>query len=1180
MKNTKLVTDIIEYWRMVEFLDQNKFPYPSKLQIKQLKDVLSKRKVYSNSLTIFENIPLNTTVKETISKREEVIKVFPFEGTAIHIMVGKVARNSIIEALFSLMKEKEVVEKNREKICMYALKVTKEGTYIKGSLKVSPLLWGTAICFRYPDNIKNKMSLAEYDQTMDNIEKYFMKERDELFVDDALLKSMYDYIYEIFVKRWVKNIQATFEGSLIYTRFQTKDELERLNDSLEDYSDLMTGFFQKDFEMVINQIKQGTSPSKDFMNYVTSLMDDSFDKKQSRKINIRTEDNFLKELLDPMNAPIGKWPSDHQPALMQQVAINAYLTNKDDYFSVNGPPGTGKTTLLKEIVAHNVVKVASLLSEYDQADDAFVKKSFSDGTKKENGYDKKFGNYYAFKNDEISKYGMLVASSNNAAVENITKDLPEYESLHDSLESEQCKEIKQLFDLTKEQKTLEFSFSSFTKDNKRKTVDLVQKDIYFSALAHDLKNNEEMETVDLFSEWGLISAPLGKRKNLKDYYYSVIQPIIKNIATHSFKNEAEFTEARNVFKHQLEKVLRLQQKLSDTSKIMNVKDLEIHKMTEEQSDLNKQIFQKEKQIHIGQKEILQRKSEMNEIQEMLLKIEVEKELSETKLHEMNRDIESVENDLKESKTRIIELQDTRKFIEIILGKWITTQRLTEIEEEKDSLDKITESKKLILEKIKLLEDEIKSIINKKIKTEKEYQKIKDKIQNVQSKNHSFTESIQTDRKEILLLDTKKEESINRYSNKVRDLKASGVTVIDDQFFKQLHSNNEKEQLSNPWMTEEYNREREKLFYLALQVNKYFVLTSKYVRHNLINLGCLWKFRKNSEQEMCHFSTRDKQAAYEHLLNTVFLITPVISTTFASVARFLDGIETPKSLGQLIIDEAGQATPQMTVGALWRFKKSIIVGDPKQVEPIVTDDVDALMRLFVTKELSNYQDKKISVQSFADSINVIGTTLLSSEKEEEWVGSPLIVHRRCLEPMFTISNVLSYNNTMINCTNKPKDVVSQSFIKPESKWEDVSGKEIGDKDHHVLEQAKVALSYVEEAFRRVPDLPSLYVISPFTSVINGFKKTAGQSEALKGIAGDYLDYWLEENCGTVHRFQGKEANEVIFLLGCDSTAKGAVRWVNDNIVNVAVTRAKYRLYVIGDRALWQENESVKLIQGEL
>lgn len=51
--------------------------------------------------------------------------------------------------------------------------------------------------------------------------------------------------------------------------------------------------------------------------------------------------------------------------------------------------------------------------------------------------------------------------------------------------------------------------------------------------------------------------------------------------------------------------------------------------------------------------------------------------------------------------------------------------------------------------------------------------------------------------------------------------------------------------------------------------------------------------------------------------------------------------------------------------------------------------------------------------------------------------------------------------------------------------------------------------------------------------------------------------------------------MIFLLGCDTSeeAKGAVRWVNKNIVNVAATRAKYRLYVIGDEEAWKASACV-------
>lgn len=56
---------------------------------------------------------------------------------------------------------------------------------------------------------------------------------------------------------------------------------------------------------------------------------------------------------------------------------------------------------------------------------------------------------------------------------------------------------------------------------------------------------------------------------------------------------------------------------------------------------------------------------------------------------------------------------------------------------------------------------------------------------------------------------------------------------------------------------------------------------------------------------------------------------------------------------------------------------------------------------------------------------------------------------------------------------------------------------------------------------------------------------------------------------MHAFQGKEARIVLFVLGCDFNTQGAANWAGQkpNLVNVAVTRAKDLLYVIGDVDLW-------------
>ena len=64
------------------------------------------------------------------------------------------------------------------------------------------------------------------------------------------------------------------------------------------------------------------------------------------------------------------------------------------------------------------------------------------------------------------------------------------------------------------------------------------------------------------------------------------------------------------------------------------------------------------------------------------------------------------------------------------------------------------------------------------------------------------------------------------------------------------------------------------------------------------------------------------------------------------------------LGTLVIDEAGQASPQMALGAMFRCRKCIVVGDPKQIEPVVTDEVDLLKDVIVPEDLQAYKINQI------------------------------------------------------------------------------------------------------------------------------------------------------------------------------------------------------------------------------
>ncbi|MEU6379311.1 AAA domain-containing protein [Streptomyces sp. NPDC046909] len=87
---------------------------------------------------------------------------------------------------------------------------------------------------------------------------------------------------------------------------------------------------------------------------------------------------------------------------------------------------------------------------------------------------------------------------------------------------------------------------------------------------------------------------------------------------------------------------------------------------------------------------------------------------------------------------------------------------------------------------------------------------------------------------------------------------------------------------------------------------------------------------------------------------------------------------------------------------------------------------------------------------------------------------------------------------------------------------------------------------------------VYVISPFRAVVTGARR------ACRNLLPD-------GRVGTIHTTQGKEADVVILVLGTDPRRPGARAWAasKPNLLNVAVSRAKRRLFVIGDRKAWRD-----------
>jgi len=316
-----------------------------------------------------------------------------------------------------------------------------------------------------------------------------------------------------------------------------------------------------------------------------------------------------------------------------------------------------------------------------------------------------------------------------------------------------------------------------------------------------------------------------------------------------------------------------------------------------------------------------------------------------------------------------------------------------------------------------------------------------------------------------------------------------------------------------------------------------------------------------------------------------LLTPVVSSTFASVntlfKRFdLSTKDAVDSFGYLIIDEAGQAIPYSALGAILRAKKTIVVGDPLQIEPVVADDLKILKeRVYKDPILARYtkqeeNNQEWSVQSCADLINPYGIY----NKGYGWIGSPLIVHRRCIDPMFTISNMLSYDGMMINPNSDEKS--------QDSRWIDVSeiNMDPGYK-HYNIAQEDALVKLVGSLVRELGPEPDIYIISPFKDIGEALTKRIRDGVVCKDSdAVPYLEKIIVENkadekkkkrIGTVHTFQGKDSKIVILLLGCERKMHKSIEWVKKSILNVAMTRAEKRIYVIGDWEAWSKyNPSIR------
>lgn len=917
---------------------------------------------------------------------------------------------NIKENLLDIFKVKSDVEERKQnsQAASFMIKVDKGLKIVENTFQLSTAPWAIK-------EFKNNNIALDYSEFQNLLANRIKDELDENIIskelDENILSRLNDFICNDILESSLIIENNTYQ--VIATR-KKKNSSSATTDELN----MLNSFYIEDLDKAI-----GLNDSKSLLYKYLSK---NVSKEQNSKIDLKNNVEFMYDVLSPENFPEACWPEKEKHSLVfsQQFAVNSIykrLQNSSDVYAVNGPPGTGKTTMLRDVIAMVITQRAKQLLKY----------GFSNQTNKI-WKTNDFQRSYFLLPEQLLGYEMVVASSNNGAVENVTMEIPAFKSI----DPQWAKEIdffKEYGDVLIGEEswgngaaclgnsTNKSSFvSNFWFDIKDKKGNIVVE-----GFQKHLKHKASEDSTVLNERW--ITAKKEFEDTLKDVEEIREQKINIKKQPILLKNEIGKIE----------------------SNLLKIKS-EIKKYTELINSCKKTIISSQDKIKVDRQSIgnleKQKQDLINEIEK--LRITIEKKDIEIEKHRQNRP----------------------KFLEMLLDLLFSKgKRSKKWNEEFISLE----------ERILILKKSIEELT--KSSNEKE-----DCIKKIQISIEGLKNNIVKINKDVEQYNIKLQTCLSELSKKEEFLQ-SMVFKLDEaeklKFIEEKRSNDISEmEKSSPWMDKELQNARAKVFVKALNLHKAFIdLNAKKIQTNLLSLIDVLSggVSKNSEFK----------SNIRHLWATLFLCIPVVSTTFASFGRLFSHFDN-KEIGWLLIDEAGQASASAAVGAIIRSKRCIAVGDPLQLEPIIglsTSVQDTLRK--ICKASDESLSEHTSVQKQFDYCEMYGTYLEDNSENKIWVGSPLKVHRRCQSPMFEISNITTYNSMMVHGKSNKDD----SPLAP-SQWIDI--KSSSSNGHWIDEEGDVVKQWLIDLKYCGLEPDEIYVISPFRDVVYGLKNKLGKTGLVK------------------------------------------------------------------------------------
>jgi len=315
----------------------------------------------------------------------------------------------------------------------------------------------------------------------------------------------------------------------------------------------------------------------------------------------------------------------------------------------------------------------------------------------------------------------------------------------------------------------------------------------------------------------------------------------------------------------------------------------------------------------------------------------------------------------------------------------------------------------------------------------------------------------------------------------------------------------------------------------------------------------------------------KQKDIEKFLRYLSLAYPVSTSTLAAIGSMFPGIYPNRNntYQTILADESGMINVNDIVSALRRAERAIIVGDPKQLEPIV-----GMEEVFLEHLKSKY-DSEFWNQYSPSIVSAFHRAAGTIEGGFRATGRGIMLdeHRRCQPQIANLFIDIAEYDGLIVKTPKPnskgfKGIKEEGLMFFDTKNQDLKG--FSKTNFNEIEAINILIQRLENAgYNPRYDIG---IITPYKA----------QELALINRFGKKLNHSKEEaKIGTVHKFQGVEYKVIIFSTVI-SRDTDSLSFINNSpsMINVAVSRAKEAFFTVGDYKKLTEDPSEENFAGRM